>query len=283
MLGGEKMTKTAAYFTTPDGARLYYEDQGEGTPLILVHGWTCSSKIWQYNIPELVKHFRVVTMDLRGHGNSAKSLTGHLVAQYGRDVRALIEHLDLKDAVLLGWSLGGPVVLSYWAQHHVDSRLKGIGMIDSNTCPFSSESWNSHRLKNFNVDGMNASFTAMIDDPSGFAAGFAKRMFHREQVSEKDLEWIIAEIRKTPPWIAIAIYSDFVTNNYTPILKTIHIPGIIFAADSLLAEKGAEQGRYLSSLMPRGTFVDFEGAGHILFMEQPEKFNSELVKFIKGL
>ena len=120
------MNKTGSYFSSFDGVNLYYEDQGQGTPLVLVHGWTCSSKIWQKNVPELAKSFRVVTMDLRGHGNSAKSLSGHHVTHYARDVRALLEQLDLKDAVLLGWSLGGPVALSYWSQYHADSRLKGI-------------------------------------------------------------------------------------------------------------------------------------------------------------
>lgn len=277
------MEKICAYFPSYDGVNIYYEDQGQGIPLVLVHGWTCSSKIWQKNIPELVKNFRVVTMDLRGHGNSVKTLAGHHVTHYARDVRALLEHLDLRDAILMGWSLGGPVVLSYWAQFHSDSRLKGIGMIDSNTCPLSSEAWNAHRLKNFNVDGMNAGFTALMDDPAGFAAGFARRMFHKEQVDYSDLQWIVAEIRKTPPWIAIAIYSDYVTNDFTSILPTITIPGIVFAADSAIAEKGVEQGRYLAGLMPKGQFIEFKNAGHILFFEQPDEFNNALIRFVKGI
>jgi len=275
--------KAGSYFKTPDGVNLYYEDQGKGTPLILVHGWTCSSKIWQKNIPELTKQFRVVTMDLRGHGNSVKTLAGHQVTQYGRDVRSLIEHLNLKDAVLLGWSLGGPVVLSYWEQYRDDSRLKGIGLIDSNTSPFSPEAWNAHRLKNFNADGMNAGFVAMMDDPAGFATGFARRMFYNEQVGDSDLQWIAAEIRKTPPWVVVAIYSDYVTNDFTPILPTVTIPGIVFAADSVIAEKGVEQGRYLAGLMPKGQFVGFREAGHILFFEQPKKFNEEIARFVSQL
>ncbi len=277
------MKKVCAYFKTPDGANLYYEDQGEGTPLIFVHGWTCSSKVWQKNIPELIKQFRVVTLDLRGHGNSVKTLQGHQISQYGLDVRSLIEYLDLKDAVLIGWSLGGPVVLSYWQQFFADSRLQGIGLIDFNSSPLSSADWNSHRLKNFNLDGMNAGFVAMLDDPAGFAAGFAKRMFFREQVSEEDLGWITAEIRKTPPWIATAIYSDYLTSDYTAVLSTITLPVIVFAANSPIAEKGLEQGKYLAGLMPLGQLVEFDDAGHILFFEQPAKFNATLARFVTSL
>lgn len=277
------MKKVCAYFTTPGGVNLYYEDQGEGTPLIFVHGWTCSSKVWQKNTPNLVKQFRVVTLDLRGHGNSVKTLEGHNVPQYARDVRALIEYLGLNDAVLIGWSLGGPVVLSYWQQFAGDSRLKGIGLIDFNSSPLSSATWNSHRLNNFNLDGMNAGFVAMLDDPAGFAAVFAKRMFFREQVSEADLSWITAEIRKTPPWIATAIYSDYLTSDYTGVLPTITLPGIVFAADSPIAEKGLAQGRYLAGLMPLGQCVEFDDAGHILFYEQPAKFNAAISCFVNSL
>lgn len=277
------MKKVRAYFPTPDGVNLYYEDQGEGTPLFFVHGWTCSSQVWQKNVLELAKQFRVVTMDLRGHGNSVKTLEGHNVPQYGRDVRALIEYLGLHNVVLLGWSLGGPVVLSYWQQFAADSRLKGLGLIDFNSSPLSSAVWNSHRLKNFNLDAMNAGFIAMLDDPAGYAAGFAKKMFYREQAGEADLKWTIAEIRKTPPWIATAIYSDYLTRDYTDVLSTITLPGIVFAADSPIAEQGLAQGRYLAGLMPDSQFIGFEGAGHILFYEQPEKFNAALTRFVAGL
>ena len=277
------MKQRCAYFTTPDGVNLYYEDQGEGTPLVFVHGWTCSSQVWQKNVSELAKKFRVVTLDLRGHGNSVKTLTGHTVPQYARDIRALIEHLALTDAVLIGWSLAGPVVLAYWQQYSADSRLRGIGLIDFNSSPLSSADWNSHRLKNFNLDAMNAGFVAMVDDPAGYAANFARRIFFREQVSEDVLCWLTAEIRKTPPWIATAIYSDYLTRDYTDVLPTITLPTIVFGANSPIAEQGLAQCRYLAGLVPDSQFVGFEDAGHILFYEQPEKFNAALASFVLNI
>ena len=277
------MKQRCAYFTTPDGVNLYYEDQGEGTPLVFVHGWTCSSQVWQKNVPELAKKFRVVTLDLRGHGNSVKTLNGHTVPQYARDIRALIEHLALTDAVLIGWSLAGPVVLAYWQQYSADSRLRGIGLIDFNSSPLSSADWNSHRLKNFNLDAMNAGFVAMVDDPAGYAANFARRVFFREQVCEDVLLWLTTEIRKTPPWIATAIYSDYLTRDYTDVLPTITLPTIVFGANSPIAEQGLAQCRYLAGLVPDSQFVGFEDAGHILFYEQPEKFNAALASFVLNI
>ena len=95
------------YFETSDGAKIHFEEQGTGQPLVLLHGWTCSTVFWQRNAPELAKNFRVVTMDLRGHGNSSKILHGHTIAQYARDVGELLEHLDLQDTTLGRGPLAG--------------------------------------------------------------------------------------------------------------------------------------------------------------------------------
>ncbi len=156
---------TAHYLHTRDGAKIYYEDHGEGQPILLIHGWLCSSRFWQQNVPELAKAFRVVTIDLRGHGNSSKVLTGHTIGQYACDVRELIERLGLQDTVLVGWSLGGPVALSYCEQYGTDSRVKALGLLDSAPFPFSPADWNSHVLRNYNYDGLNATLAACTADP----------------------------------------------------------------------------------------------------------------------
>ena len=135
-----------------DGARIYVEDKGCGKPIVLVHGWSCSAKFWKRNVPELAKAFRVITVDLRGHGHSSKILTGHTIRQYAQDIREVIEGLNLRDAALLGWSMGGPVVLSYYEQFRHDSRLEGFGLVDTAPHPFSPEPWNSHALHNHNIN-----------------------------------------------------------------------------------------------------------------------------------
>lgn len=224
-------------FTTEDGAQIYYEIAGSGQPLVLVHGWTCSSKFWRNNVPELAKNCRVIIMDMRGHGNSSKILTGHTIPEYARDVRALIEHLDLEDAALFGWSLAGQVVLSYWQQYSHDSRLKALGLVDINPAPFSQEAWNSHMLKDTTFDGMNALNLFQTTDPKGFAGIFAGK-FRDTKPAEDEFEWMVAELLKTPAWIAIAIHSDFLVRDYTPVLPTITVPTIVFAADSHVAPRG---------------------------------------------
>ena len=274
---------SAAYLEMKDGAKIYYEDQGKGQPIVLIHGWTCSSKVWQKNVPELSQKNRVITMDLRGHGNSSKILSGHTIGQYARDVREVIEQLGLKNVVLAGWSLGGPVLLSYYQQYAKDSRLKALGLIDTAPYPFSPGEWNSHGLKNSNTTGMNNMFKAYIADPLKFSTAFTGNMFKGGKASESDMGWIPAELTKTPSWIGVAIYSDFLISDYVKTLPAIKIPVVVFAADSNVYKKGIAMGKYIAGQIPKSTFVPFEDAGHLLFYEQPEKFNKALGDFIKGI
>jgi pimeloyl-ACP methyl ester carboxylesterase len=270
----------AHYLETADGAKIYYQDQGEGQPILLVHGWMCSSKFWQKNVPELANSFRVVSLDLRGHGNSSKTLTGHTIARYARDVREIIERLGLQETVLVGWSLGGPVVLSYYEQYGSDARLKALGLLDTSPFPFSPASWNSHALRNYNFDGMYATFADYTADPRKFAIAFATRMF-RQKPSDAEMDWVVAEMMKTPTWIAEAAYSDFLMSDYTKSLPAIRVPVIVFAANSDVFRNGIAMGKAIANQVPQGTFIPFEDAGHILFYEQPHKFNTALADFVK--
>jgi len=106
---------------------------------------------------------------------------GHTVPQYARDVRALIEHLNLKDVTLRGWSLGGPVVLSYWQQYANDHRLKGFGLIDSNMARFTQGEWNSHNLKTTQMEGAAALNASYIADRVKYVTTFTHNMFQRRQ------------------------------------------------------------------------------------------------------
>ncbi len=272
----------ADYLETRDGAKIYYEDQGKGQPILLVHGWMCSSRFWKKNVPELANAFRVVTLDLRGHGNSSKTLTGHTIRQYARDVREVIEHLGLQSAVLVGWSLGGPVVLSYYEQYGGDTRVKALGLVDTAPWPFSPAAWNSHALRDCNYDGMHAMFADYTTNPRKFVVAVTTRMF-KQKPSDSEMEWAVAEQMKTPVWIAEAVYSDFLMSDYAQSLPAIKVPVIVFAANSDIYRNGIAMGQAIAAQVPRSTFVSFEDAGHILFYEQPQKFNAALAEFVKAL
>jgi len=271
----------AATVETPDGAFIYYETKGTGSPIVFVHGWTMSGKLWQKQFEKLSKDHQVVVIDLRAHGNSSKTLSGHSIPQYAKDVRAVIDALKLKDATLAGWSLAGPVVLEYWKQFGAD-KVKALGLVDMTPFPFSPAEWNAQGLKNYNYDRMNAFFIALNEKRRDVAAGFINNMFKNAQAPKEDMEWIMTEHLKVPVSVATAIYSDYLTRDYTGVLKTITVPTIVFAGDSNIFKKGIEMGKFIASQIPKAKFAGSEKGGHVLFYEDPDWFNNELETFVKA-
>jgi pimeloyl-ACP methyl ester carboxylesterase len=102
------------------GARLAFDDLGSGRPVVLIHGVSMSRRFFERNVPGLAERFRVVNVDLRGHGESPPHEGGHTVAQYARDLHALIAQLGLDGVVLVGWSMGTKVAWELIRQFGTD-------------------------------------------------------------------------------------------------------------------------------------------------------------------
>jgi len=270
----------AAHVVTSDGAKIYYEEQGKGKTILLIHGWQCSSRFWQKNVPELAKNFHVVTMDLRGHGNSSKILSGHTIDQYAVDIRTLIEALHLKNVTLAGWSMGGPIVLTYWHKYSKDSRLSGLVLVDIPPAPMHSGEWNSHGLRDNNWAGVSKTLTGVMYDRETAVSAFSKNLFHGANPPESDSAWIKEEVMKTPTWIAAAIASDLYYTDTTPYLSSITVPTLVFAADSHFYKKGIAMGRWVADQIKSSTFVPVQEAGHILFYEKPDVFNKAVTELV---
>jgi pimeloyl-[acyl-carrier protein] methyl ester esterase len=93
-----------------------YHIKGSGKPLMLIHGWAMHAGVWQGFSDQLAEHCMVIEVDLRGHGASRAMGGPHTFEQYARDVAAVLKHLNLRDAALLGWSMGVSIILKMFAQ-----------------------------------------------------------------------------------------------------------------------------------------------------------------------
>lgn len=267
------------FFRTSDDAVIYFEDYGKGDPIVILHGFLCSSKFFRKNIEGLSKDHRLILIDWRGHGSSSKTLTGLDMPRCARDVREIIDFLKLDRVTLLGWSMGSSVVMAYWEQFR-DFHLKALGVIDSALYPFSPEEWNSHSLKGFNMDGMNAVVEKAVTDHDAYCRAFARVVFKTPPCKE-DEDWITAEMKKLPPWIAFALYNDFLHRDYATTLKTVTVPLLICCADSPAIPKGIAMGTYYRDLVGGAcSFHTFPDEGHVMFYENPEKFNRVVLDFV---
>jgi non-heme chloroperoxidase len=272
--------KRENYFRTSDDAILYFEDHGEGKPIILVPGFVCSTQFFSRNIPGLAKTNRVISFDPRGQGNSSKGLQGHTIARNALDIKELLDYLNIENATLLGWSMSGQLVLKYhmlYGKHRIDS----IGLLD---CPLGAmydEEWNAHHLKGFNMDAFNGSLAMSYTNYEGYCAFFAKLVWAGND--DGMIEWSTKEFLKTPAWISFAIYNDMVFQNGFELLPKVSVPVLFMGANSAVTANGKDLATkyYPANLDPaiyRET-VTFESGGHVFFYCNPEEFNARVVAF----
>ena len=119
------------FFRTSDGLYLYFEDTGGVLrPLILIPGFSASTKIFHRSVPVLAEHYRVITMDPRGHGRSMKVAGNNRLDRMALDIKELIDHLKLENVILIGHSLGGSQVAHY-AEKCQEYKLSGIILADA--------------------------------------------------------------------------------------------------------------------------------------------------------
>ena len=113
-----------------DNVAINYRVEGEGTPaLVFVHGWSCEKSYWKYQVPHFSKRYKVVTIDLAGHGESGSGRKDWTMEAFGKDVAAVVEKLDLHRVILIGHSMGGPVIIE--AARQMPERVIGLVGVDT--------------------------------------------------------------------------------------------------------------------------------------------------------
>lgn len=267
------------FFTTSDGARIYFEDRGKGLPIVMVPGFLCTTKFFEKNAEVLSKEFRVITMDPRGNGNSSKTLVGNTIRRHAQDIRELIDHLQLDHVVLLGWSLASSVVVQYAADFD-QYRLNGLVTMDGSLFPASGEAWNHHRAKDFNLDNWFATYLPLYYNTEEFYNKFVARISNADGMDPETRKMLEAECKKTLPWTALELHYDFILTNNIPNLQKVTVPYAAFGAQSKaygldMVEMYAKQVKGYSEV------DEFYESGHLMFLYEADKFNARLAAFTR--
>ena len=266
------------FLTTSDGTHIYFEDLGAGNPILMVPGFLCTTKFFEKNAQVLSKDFRVITMDPRGQGNSSKSTGGNTLKRHAQDIKELIEHLNLEDVVLLGWSLAASVLVTY-ANEFNQYRLSGMVMMDGSLFPFSGEDWNHHRARDYDVDNWFDTYMPLYYNPQEYYEKFISRISNADGMSDKDKEWILKECKKTMPWSALELHYDFCHTDNVVNLKNITVPVSIFGAES--KAYGLDMVRKFADDVSGYSEINcFYHSGHLMFLYEADKFNECLGNFV---
>ncbi len=255
---------------------LFYEEKGEGQTVIFIHGVMMSSKFFYKQLAQLSSDYHTIALDLRGHGKSSKVESGHTVAQYARDLKAFMEKLSLTDVILVGWSMGAFVVWDYINQFGTDN-IKGITIVDQSASDYTWPDW---EFGAFDFQAISNVVQAIQEDQATFNSNFIYGMY-KEKPDPDEFTWILQEMNKLPASIASTIVFNQTAVDYRETLSNVTVPSLIcFGTVGFFP---IEAGNYIKERTPNATLIPFEDSSHLLFLEETEKFNHELEKFIRSL
>jgi pimeloyl-ACP methyl ester carboxylesterase len=266
---------------TGEEIKLSYCDYGKGNPVVLIHGWPLSKEMWEYQLGDLVNAgLRVVKYDRRGFGKSSKPWNGYDYDTFADDLKAVIDELDLQNATLVGFSMGGGEVVRYLNRYGTD-RVSKIVLISSVT-PYMVKT-------NDNPDGVDESVFAdmmeeMKEDRINFLDEFGKKFFGvtlvNKPVSTPLLEYYrmlgsFASARSTQQ-AAIA----FSQTDFRRDVEAVNLPTLIIHGDDDKTVPIKISSDRTAKMIKGSEYVVYKGAPHGLFYTDREKLNMDLINFI---
>ncbi|WP_028708881.1 alpha/beta fold hydrolase [Propionicicella superfundia] len=264
-------------FTTNDGVEVYYDVRGEGKPLLMIPGWTCTTEFWSKNVDSLAASCSVIRMDFRGHGRSEKVSHGHRISRYAADVRDLLDHLDVDGVTALGWSMGASILWSYLELYGTE-RLAGLVCVDQSPAQYTGPDWVWGQNGCYDVEMFIRLCAQITYDPRGSAEGLAYACLHNPPTPE-DVAFIADEISLCPPQTRIDIMRDHTNLDWRDFLPVIDLPTLVLVArhSQVFDWQGSA---YVGEQVPGAKTEFFENSGHMLFWEEPEKFNRVVSDFV---
>ncbi|BCT91158.1 non-heme chloroperoxidase [Lysobacter helvus] len=272
--------------TTQDGVEIFYKDWGPKTaqPIAFHHGWPLSSDDWDAQLLFFLKEgFRVIAHDRRGHGRSSQVSEGHDVDHYAADAAAVMEHLDLRNAVHVGHSTGGGEVARYVARHGKGRVAKAV-LISAVPPIMVKSASNPGGLPIEVFDGLRAGLAAnraqfFRDVPSGPFYGY-------NRPGAKASEGVIANWwRQGMMGSAKAHYEGikaFSETDFNDDLKAIEVPTLFMHGDDDQVVPIDDASKLAVKLVKNGTLKVYPGFPHGMCTTHAEVINPDLLAFIKG-
>lgn len=250
-----------------DGVPIHYSVQGKGDPaLVFIHCWACNRHFWDNQVAEFSKTYRVVTIDLPGHGESGQGRTNYSVESYGDDVKTVVTKLNLKRVVLVGSSMGGPIALE--ATRRMPDRVVAIVPIDT--------------LQNVEQkvpqEQLDAVFKQMQADFKTATTNLLNQFFFSPTTPAAVKERIINETIAQKPEVVLPILKAVFSYDAATGLREVKVPIRAINADRVPTDVTLNR-----KYAPQFDVVIIKGTGHYPMLEDPARFNQMLAEILRNL
>jgi non-heme chloroperoxidase len=269
--------------TTKDGTEIYYKDWGEGPVITFSHGWPLSSDAWDGQMLFLVHNgFRVVAHDRRGHGRSSQASSGNDMDSYADDLAAVIEALDLKDAMLVGHSTGGGEVARYIGRHGTKRVAKAV-LIAAVPPIMLKSAANPEGLPMEVFDSMRSSLTK---DRSQFYKDLSTQFYGANRPGSKVSQGILDQF-----WLwsmqaglknAYESIKAFSETDFTEDLKKIDVPTLVMHGEDDQIVPVKDSAVKTVRLIRGAKEIYYPGAPHGLTATLQDQVNTDLLAFLKS-
>ena len=257
------------FFQTSDGTRIHYLEAGTGRAVVFIPGWTMPAWIWQKQIDALSDRYHVIAVDPRSQGESDKPTYGHLPENRAHDYKELVDHLDLKQPALVGWSMGCGELLKYVEQFGT-ANVGAVVLVDSFVADKPSPEMYA---------GLSGFMNALQQSRAKQADAFIRHMYLKPQPEDYLKRVIDASMQVPADTAVVLIYNMLAINSWSTGFAKMDKPLMfIYQPDN---QPSADFLK--SKLGDKLRLERFEGDGHALFVDDPDKFNRVLDEFVKGL
>jgi non-heme chloroperoxidase len=260
---------------------LHYEDVGTGSPVVLIHGWPLSGRSWESQVPALVEAgHRVVTYDRRGFGDSSQPWGGYDYDTFAADLDVLLQHLDLREVALVGFSMGGGEVVRYIARYGTDRVAQAVLAAAVPPYLYKSDDNPEGGLDDATItafqEGVKKDRLAFLDEftKNFFSAGGQLKVSEPQRAYARDIA-ASASPKGTLDCIAAFGRTDFRAD-----LEKITVPTLVIHGDSDAIVPFEVSGKRSAEAIADAELVVVKGAPHGFNASHANEFNEHLIGFL---
>jgi non-heme chloroperoxidase len=268
---------------THDGTKIFYKDWGAGQPVVFSHGWPLNADAWDDQLMLLAGNgFRAIAHDRRGHGRSSQPYGGNDMDTYADDLAAVIEALDLKNALLVGHSTGGGEVTRYIGRHGTRrvSKVMLLGAVP----PLMLRTKNNP--EGLPIEVFDQIRAGLLNDRAQFYKDLGQQFYGANRQGSKVSQGVIDQFWRLSMQVglvgAFECVKAFSETDFTDDLKKFDKPTLILHGEDDQIVPIAASAKLSSKLVKGATLKIYPGAPHGLFLTHREQFNADLLNFAKS-